>query len=575
VGLTRKASVARAAPAAALPAQALAPVDRTTWLAGAGVCAADAGARALGGEAPPVLIDGLGTADLEPDTTDTKARQWFAQGLRLVWAYDEAEAIRAFRIAQQIDNGCALCFWGEALARSPTLNLQPPYVDVDAASEVAVRALKLVGKLERGDPRRGLIEAIALRAPTQGDSFDGEAYVQTMTRLAEEAVARATRGQELPNDNAILILAADSEIVRWSGSGAPTQGARTWLETVLKRKPAHSGAIHFYIHLADIIGHPEIARDYAPMLPKLAPAASHLIHMPSHTYYGDGDFRQAVDTNLRAIDAYGSFEKWQPVWSAYRRYLYAHDHHYAIQAAVISGDARRALAIARRFTEAFPAKDPLFRIRAAHYAAPWYALGRYGAVGAVLDVAEPATGFDGDIRSLSLAAWHYARGEAYVRSDQADRAPRIAEEARAIAALLDGPAGRALGAEGEALATIARYVLEGRAAMVAGRPADAISAYRAAMNVQNNANLQFDPPPFWYPVRRSLAAAMYRANDAAAARRQLVALLDGWQDPLALYLMSLVERRLGDPASADKYLKRAEAGWAGGKTVSQVPVEQI
>ena len=50
-----------------------------------------------------MLVEGLGYAGLEPDTDNPQARAWFAQGVRLIWAFDEAEAIRAFREAQRLD----------------------------------------------------------------------------------------------------------------------------------------------------------------------------------------------------------------------------------------------------------------------------------------------------------------------------------------------------------------------------------------------------------------------------------------------------------------------------------------
>src|SRR5687768_3093061 len=64
--------------------------------------------------APPRLLEGLGYAGLEPDTDNEQARIWFAQGERLMWAFDEAEAVRAFREAQRLDPTCALCFVGES-----------------------------------------------------------------------------------------------------------------------------------------------------------------------------------------------------------------------------------------------------------------------------------------------------------------------------------------------------------------------------------------------------------------------------------------------------------------------------
>jgi hypothetical protein len=51
------------------------------------------------------------------------ARKYFDQGLRLVYAFNHDEAIRAFQAAQKLDPSCAMCFWGEALALGPNINL--------------------------------------------------------------------------------------------------------------------------------------------------------------------------------------------------------------------------------------------------------------------------------------------------------------------------------------------------------------------------------------------------------------------------------------------------------------------
>lgn len=71
-----------------------------------------ASAHAAGDASEPRLLgEQLGTASIKPDTVDSAARAWFAQGERLMWGFDEAEAARAFRKAQRLDPSCALCFW--------------------------------------------------------------------------------------------------------------------------------------------------------------------------------------------------------------------------------------------------------------------------------------------------------------------------------------------------------------------------------------------------------------------------------------------------------------------------------
>jgi hypothetical protein len=73
------------------------------------------------GDAP--LLPGLGTRTLEITTPSNAARQYFDQGYRLAWGFNHDEALRAFRKAQALDPQCAMCFWGEAWALGPNINV--------------------------------------------------------------------------------------------------------------------------------------------------------------------------------------------------------------------------------------------------------------------------------------------------------------------------------------------------------------------------------------------------------------------------------------------------------------------
>jgi tetratricopeptide (TPR) repeat protein len=166
---------------------------------------------------------------------------------------------------------------------------------------------------------------------------------------------------------------------------------------------------------------------------------------------------------------------------------------------------------------------------------------------------------------------HYSRGEALARRADANG---VRAEARAIAALRQGSDAPGLGRMGTPLSEVLQYVLEGRAAMLAGGHDAAASAYRQAMERQLSSGFGNDPPIFWYSVRRSLAAALLAGGDAEGARNQLLASLRRWpNDALALYALSLAERRLGDSGSADRNLQRARRVWAG--EVTEVPLSRI
>src|SRR5580765_804002 len=59
----------------------------------------------------PPIWDGLGTLHYPVTTASKEAQSFFDQGLRLAYAFNHAEAQRAFREAQRLDPECALCFW--------------------------------------------------------------------------------------------------------------------------------------------------------------------------------------------------------------------------------------------------------------------------------------------------------------------------------------------------------------------------------------------------------------------------------------------------------------------------------
>ena len=425
--------------AAILPAQAVADSDLAQpMLAQVAACVPpQAPASPATPNPPPLLVSGLGYAGIAPDTADAEARRWFEQGVRLIWAFDEVEAIRAFEQAQRIDPACALCAWGEAWARGPTINLQPRTEEHGKAAAASARAERLSGKLSRRDTQ--LIRAMQVRTGGAG-KFRNKAYAKAMARLA----------LRFPADDAAAVMAADAAMV-----AAPRRGlkegsnAQRLLESVLRRNPDHSGAIHMYIHLTDWIDRQDLAERHADRLGRLAPAASHLVHMPSHTFYGVGRYADAAAVNVAALAADQAYEaKVKPPASDYRTGLYAHNSNFAIGGALMNGDGKTALKIADHFADRFRAKPDFGRgVRAAIY----YAYGLYAAKADVLALPVPA---GAALRAMRL----YARGEAFARSGDA---AAVRAEAAAIAALRASPEGRAFGGRpAEALVEIAQHVLE-------------------------------------------------------------------------------------------------------------------
>ncbi|HEX8527066.1 hypothetical protein, partial [Allosphingosinicella sp.] len=396
----------------------------------------------------------------------------------------------------------------------------------------------------------------AMRQRIGKEEFRNERYATAMERLAER----------YPEDDAINVIAADARMVAAENLAEGSLPQRL-LERVLARSPEHSGAIHMYIHLTDWIDRQDLAERPAERLGRIAPAASHLVHMPSHTFYGIGRYEDAAAVNVRAIAADKAYvERVRPPASDYRTGLLAHNMHFAMNSALMRGDGATALSVADQFRQRYlsGSDTPRFMLPAS---AVWYSEGLHAPVERVLAIAEPP-----ETNPIFRALRHYARGEALARRGDA---AAIRGEARAIQALREGPQAAALGGRmGASVLEIAQLVLEGRAAMIQGDHRAAAAAYRSAMERQIAASFGSDPPVWWYSVRRSLAAALLASGDHASAREQLVASLERWpNDSLALYALSRAEEALGNRAAAAAALARAAAGWSG--DVRAVPLARI
>lgn len=56
-----------------------------------------------------VMVPGFGDESFAVDTKNPEAQAWFDHGVRLRWAFEHSESVRAFRKARQLDPACGMC----------------------------------------------------------------------------------------------------------------------------------------------------------------------------------------------------------------------------------------------------------------------------------------------------------------------------------------------------------------------------------------------------------------------------------------------------------------------------------
>ena len=83
-----------------------------------------------------------------------------------------------------------------------------------------------------------------------------------------------------------------------------------------------------------------------------------------------------------------------------------------------------------------------------------------------------------------------------------------------------------------------------------------------------------DPPAWWYPLRRSVAAALLAQGNVRAAKIEAQQALNSWpNDPLSLRVLADCDRALGEAAEAQAVLTSAGRNWTG--SLTSVPLSQI
>lgn len=508
-----------------------------------------------------VLFDDLGSHSYKITTSKPLAQRYFDQGLRLVYGFNHAEAIRAFRKAQRLDPTCALCYWGEALALGPNINAGMFPGDNEAALAVLAKARQAAPSAAASE--RALIDALGKRY-----SADPAADRKRLDHAYADAMAAVSR--QFPDDLDIAVLYAEAVMDvqpwdYWQPGGKKPKGtsgeALATLERVLAKRPEHPGAIHYYIHMVEASASPERAVPYAERLAALMPGAGHMVHMPSHIWYRIGRYRDSLRSNVDAVladEAY--FAQAKPSF-IYRSGYYPHNIHFVVVSAQMQGDAKTALVFSDKLLSSL--SDDMLE------AAPWIHPIRAAPYLVMADMGDPQSALSAPEPNASLtyvkAMWHFGRGAALVRLGRLDAAHAEADAIAALNESADFSAFDEAGIPARDIVAIATNVLEGRIAQALGDSRSAIARFQKAVKGQDS--LPYMEPPYWYyPARRSLGAALLKAgrtDEAIQAFRR--ALVEAPNDAYALYGLARAYEKDGDRAAAKKTDELFASAWSGGE----------
>jgi len=477
---------------------------------------ADQDKPALNGALAPRLQN-LGKHQFPVTTKSKEAQLFINQGVNLAYAFNHAEAGRAFREAARLDPNLAMAYWGEALVLGPNINAA-----MDPNSEAKARELsqKAVALKAKATPReQAYIDALAER-------YSGNASDRVARDHAYAAAMRKVQ-ERFPDDLDAATMYAESMMdLRpwgyWSRDGQPYEGTAdvvALIEKIIERNPLHPGALHLYIHLMESTDVVEKAEGAADRLQTLMPAAGHMVHMPAHIFQRVGRYADAARSNELAILADEDYISQCQAQGLYPMGYYPHNIHFLWFAA--SADGRSKLAIEAARKTATKVQDETLKqvpLLAIFRAVPYYALTRFGMWDEMLREPQPP-----EFSPYLTGVWHYSRGVAFVAKGQLESADK--ELAAVKETLKSEVLNQPLFSPntGRAVLSIAPEVLAGQIAAARKDYDTAVAHLERAVRLED-ALVYTEPAEWHYPPRHALGAVLLEAKRPAEAETVY------WQD---------------------------------------------
>ena len=487
--------------------------------------------------------EALGPLTRPITTKSFRAQQFFDQGVQMMYAFTPLRAARSFRQAQKEDPQCAMCFWGEAWAWGPYLNGGMGPDDAPRAHENIMKAKELAPQ-HANEVEQALIEAMAIRYV--------EEHEEGVRKQLDSAYARAMADvyEQFSHDLDVGTLYGESLMLleprrgRWDIEKPAVKKIHGILQAVLAMDITHPGACHLYVHATEPTVQPERAEACADHLGASIPGASHIQHMPSHTYNRIGRWGDAVRANLAAWHSDLRAEE-DIAWAIYP----SHNLHMLLFAASMDGQGAVAIQAAKDYGKIVPSGNFYESMT----------LLRFGRFDEILELDDPPDG------GIQRGFWDFARGYAYLRHDEPGRAAVYLERVRQAAE--DTPERESFRGHSAAdLLGVVAGILEGEILRHEGDTQGAIEVLETAIAIEDG--LRYDEPePLNFSARHWLGDLLLELDRFEDAERVFEAALEdhprnGW----SLFGLEAALRARNRTAEADRVHKRFEDAWARSDT---------
>ena len=458
------------------------------------------------------LLNGLGSHSFTISSKVEGVQEYFNQGLIMAFAFNHAESIRSFKAAQKLDPNCAICFWGEALALGPNINvtsdgkaIMSPQDRLDAFE----RTNKAIALIEFASPKEKDF-ILTLKSRYNGDVNSSRVPLDIAYAEAMEALSSKYSDD---TDAASLYAEALMNTMPWNywaedGNPKPdTIKVINTIESVLDKDPNHPLAIHLYIHAVEASSNPGRAEEAADRLADLVPGAGHLVHMPSHIYWRVGRYEDASLANIAAAKVDEEYIAQCNAQGFYPALYYPHNIHFLWAASTMEGMSDLSIESAIKVSN-YVSPEQIRNIPFLEFfhTIPLLSYVRFAKWDKVFSYERPDDDFkfSNSIFNYALSVAHAANGNILEANGFQSMILNDIESEEVNAMVMAGHPTKSL-------MKIASLLASGSIDMYSSKYSEAITSFEEAVTIQDT--LPYTEPPFWYyPTRQTLGHALLMNN---------------------------------------------------------------
>jgi hypothetical protein len=430
------------------------------------------------------------------------------------------------------------------------------------------------------DGKAALARARAAGLPTQREKdyvaaadafFAADEKQPSSERMSAFAGAMKTMSEAHPKDTEASVIYA------WAVLASASLTDKTYskqlqaagiLEKVAKDQPEHPGVVHFLVHAYD---YPAIAAKGVPparKYAKLAAAAPHALHMPSHIFTRMGYWEDSVETNIASAKACGDLD-WCKL-HAYDYMVYAYLQLGKVDEATKIVDFMRSFTLKQSNESRFPST---------------YALAS-GPLRLALETGQWKTAAEYQLPPGTQEAWQrvgspemiylFGRGLGAARAGDAKQAKAEMERLAAVQKRFDDRGDKYWSGQ----AAIHMKTIEAWVAKAEGRGDDAVRLIRQAADMEDATEKHIVTPGPLSPAREMLGEMLMEIGEHRAAYGEFVKTLE--REPgrrRTLLGAATAAEKAGDAGNAKKYRQmmgpRAEAETAPGMVPVSAQADEV